>query len=80
MTHELAKLNFAERLSKAAAACERLQRAADMELTLLTKRLADIDKRLTRIEDEDARWRSFMEAAALAPIAANFHPAPKGNQ
>jgi hypothetical protein len=48
-------------------------------LDAMVARLVDIDKRLTKLESRED-WPAFFEAAVLAPIAANFHPAPKGIQ
>jgi hypothetical protein len=43
---------------------------------LLEAQLADAGRRLTKVEAEDARRRSFMAAEAMAPASANCHPAP----
>jgi hypothetical protein len=47
---------------------------------LLEAQLADAGRRLTKIEAEDARRRSFWDATVKAPIVANFHPAPRSIQ
>jgi hypothetical protein len=49
-----------------------LQKAAD----LLNAQIDDIDRRLAKLESKED-WPAFFEAAALAPIAANIHPAPR---
>jgi hypothetical protein len=60
-------------LDKLLASTGNLRKAADA----LVLQLADLDRRLTKIEDEDARWRSFLEAAVLAPIVAHLFEAPR---
>jgi len=47
------------------------------QLGLLEEQLADAERRLTKIEAEDERRRSFLEAEAMAPASANWHLAPE---
>jgi hypothetical protein len=66
-------------LNKLTAAGD-LLKAADLmkgRLAILEEQIADTDRRLTKIEQEDERRRSFLEAEALAPASANWHPAPR---
>jgi hypothetical protein len=60
-----------------------LRKAADLmkaRLSLLEQQIADADRRLSKIETEDERRRTFLAAEALAPASANVHPAPRGLQ
>jgi hypothetical protein len=42
---------------------------------LLEAQLVDAERRITKIEEETARYRSFLTAEAMAPASANLHPA-----
>jgi hypothetical protein len=43
----------------------------------LAAQLEDIDARLSKVESEDERRRSFWEAEGMAPASAHWHPAPE---
>jgi len=61
--NELRKLVAVGDLRKAAG----LMKA---QLSLLEEQLADAERRLTKIEAEDERRRSFLDAEAMAPASA----------
>jgi predicted nucleic acid-binding Zn-ribbon protein len=63
-------------LDKLAASVGELQkRAASLEA-----QLADLDERLTRIEEQDDLRGTFPEATVLALAVAHWHQAPEGIQ
>jgi hypothetical protein len=71
--NELTKLTAAGDLLKAADLMK-------VQLGLLEQQIADVDRRLAKIEAEDERRRSFLEAEAMAPVSATIHKAPERMQ
>jgi hypothetical protein len=71
-----------DELRKCIAAGE-LHKATDLmkvQLGLLEQQIADADRRLAKIEAEDERRRSFLEAEAPAPVSALWLPALRAIQ